>query len=374
MGDQEHALPPGFVERRRYPRVQQLPLGLDDPGAGAVTRLDFQTADLPADEQFAAWQTQMSVVCDVLRPEGTAAGEGFPVDQRTWDLEGILLVQEKSPAMSFNRSADKVRMSPVDHWCISILHSGSSWTEVDGLVAENQPGMLHIRTLGLPFRGRKTATTGFHLVLPVDLFADLGGLPIYCNNVIIGGPRAVLLLDHLASLENNLHRLARRDLAGVRSRLRDMIFDTITPVIDRNSTDRATNVGLMTRARHFITEHLGSPDLTVEALCRELALSRTKLYELFESSGGVAHYIRRRRLLKAHERLSNPAEKHKIADIAFALGFDSAANFSRAFTQQFGYSPNHVRGASRGQSLTEGRAAEGGTSSSFAHLLRQLSA
>ena len=40
--------------------------------------------------------------------------------------------------------------------------------------------------------------------------------------------------------------------------------------------------------------------------------------------------------------LADPSDARKIAEVGLAIGFDSAANFSRAFTQQFGYSPSNI--------------------------------
>lgn len=96
------------------------------------------------------------------------------------------------------------------------------------------------------------------------------------------------------------------------------------------------------RARRFILSNLASHDLPPEALSRELAISRTRLYELFETSGGVANYIRRRRLSAAHVMLADSSDHRRIAEIGLAIGFDSAVNFSRAFTQQFGYRPSNI--------------------------------
>jgi AraC-like DNA-binding protein len=41
--------------------------------------------------------------------------------------------------------------------------------------------------------------------------------------------------------------------------------------------------------------------------------------------------------------LTDPSDRRTIAEVGLALGYDSAANFSRAFTQQFGYSPSNIR-------------------------------
>ncbi len=40
--------------------------------------------------------------------------------------------------------------------------------------------------------------------------------------------------------------------------------------------------------------------------------------------------------------LADPADARKIAAVGLELGFVSAANFSRAFTQQFDYSASNI--------------------------------
>lgn len=333
-----------FVERRLLPRVSMAPLGEAASERAILVPHIFTTENLPASQQFAAWQEHLSPLLDVRLPENVTAAEGFPVSQVTWNLGGILLVQQSAPTYSYERSQEKVRFSPIDHWLITLLRTGHSWTNVDGRVAENYPGVIEVRSLGQPFRGRALATESVTLIIPVDLFAARGGLPAASDHAILAGHRAKLLIDFMSSVEDSLGLLTQEDLAGVRSSLIEIVFDTVAQLVGPNGEcDHATSIGLMSRARRFILSHLASDVLTPDALSRELAISRTRLYELFESFGGVQRYIRERRLLAAHAMLANVSEPRKIADIGATFGFDSAANFSRAFTQQFGYSPSSVR-------------------------------
>ena len=76
---------------------------------------------------------------------------------------------------------------------------------------------------------------------------------------------------------------------------------------------------------------------------RELGISRSRLYRLFEPYGGVVHYIQHRRLLDAHAVLADPDDHRRILDIAEEHGFTDGAEFSRAFKREFGYSPSDVR-------------------------------
>ncbi|NTF91063.1 helix-turn-helix domain-containing protein [Agrobacterium rhizogenes] len=335
---------PTFVERRRWPRISQVPLCSGTQGVPQLVSLPFSTRDLGLDQQFPAWQDRMAPLIDMRLPENAKVDDCFQVNQTVWNLEGVLLIQQATPAFSYERSAEKVRFSSVDHWQITFLRTGRTWTGVNGRVAENEPGMMEIRTLGYPFYGRTLSAESVTLILPYDLFADRGGLPGASNNVVFSGARVKLLSDYVAFLEANLDRLTRDDLQGVRSQLREMVFHCVAPLMDCHMVnDQTSQIGLMTRARRFIQNNLGSEDLTPETLSRELAISRTRLYELFQTSGGVLNYIRKRRLLAARAAIADPADNRKIIDIASKFGFDSAANFSRAFTHEFGYSPSEVR-------------------------------
>jgi AraC-like DNA-binding protein len=333
-----------FVERRRWPRISQTPL------CGAMTEvpelasLPFSTADAPPGYQFSAWQKRMAPLIDAHLPEDLRASDSFAANQTVWNLEGVLFIQQQTSAFSYQRTPDKVRFSAIDHWQITFLRNGKTWTSVDGHVVENEPGMLEIRALGCPFYGRTTSAQSVALILPCDLFADHGGLPGASNNIVLGGARVKLLTDYIDFLEANLNRLTRDDLHGICNQLQDMIFHSVTPLVgSHTNNDRSSEVGLMSKARRFVQNNLGSADLTAEALSRELAISRTRLYELFQTSGGVLNYIRRRRLLAARAALADLNNGQRIAGIAAELGFESAANFSRAFTHEFGYSPSEVR-------------------------------
>lgn len=335
---------PEFVERRRWPRISQNPLcgGLDE--LPELISLPFSTSDAPADQQFSMWQERMTPLVDIRLQDRLKADDPFPVKQTVWNLEGALLIQQDTPAFSYERSAEKIRFSSIDHWQITFLRTGKTWTSVNGHVVENEPGMMEIRALGCPFYGRTLGAESIVLILPYDLFADHGGLPGTSNNVVFAGRRVSLLSDYVSFLEANLSRLTKDDLHGVRNQLQEMIFHSVAPLVDACADgDRASHIGLMNKARRFIQNNLGSPDLTPDALSRELAISRTRLYELFQTSGGVLNYIRRRRLLAAHAAIADPINNRKIVDIGYELGFESAANFSRAFTHEFGYSPSDVR-------------------------------
>jgi len=368
-------LKPDFVERRQSARVPLATLGEDARSANILAPLVFTTEQLEPAAQFAAWQQHVAPLYEVRMPDGVNAADGFAVTQKVWNLHGMLLIEQSVPSFSYERTAEKVRFSPIDHWQISFLRRGRTWTSVDGRVAENEPGMINIRSFGYPFRGRALATEVVLLIIPVDQFAALGGMPEACNNATLGGYRAKLLIDFVSTIQAGLDHITSEDLPELRDAVRQLVFDTIAPLVRESDTsEHNASLGLMTKARRFIQKNLQSRELTPDALSKELAVSRTHLYQLFEGSGGVLSYIRQKRLLAAHEMLADASENRKVSDIAQLFGFDTAANFTRAFTQQFGYSPSNVRKSlSRNDGLGDNQP-DTNRSLTFSTLLRTLAA
>ncbi|TAD87969.1 MAG: helix-turn-helix domain-containing protein [Alphaproteobacteria bacterium] len=89
---------------------------------------------------------------------------------------------------------------------------------------------------------------------------------------------------------------------------------------------------------------LDEPDLTPDWVARRTRLSRSTLYRLFEADGGVAAFIRDRRLDRCFAEIAQPgARAAGIGEIAYRSGFVSEAHFSRAFRRRFGVPPSDVR-------------------------------
>ncbi|QFI69371.1 putative transcriptional regulator TRANSCRIPTION REGULATOR protein [Sinorhizobium alkalisoli] len=287
----------------------------------------------------------MAPLLEVRLPDGVPPDQGFPAEQTGWRLDGLLIVQQRTPAHSYTRSRAMLRSSPIDHWSLGILRSGRAWTEVDRRVTETAPGDLFLRSLGYPYRGRTTEAAGVFLFMPYELLADDAGILEAANNSVLSGSLADLLLNFINGIEASLGVLRAEELPRIVQTMRDMVVSCVAASVTPSPVGVETNKGMMERAHRYIHLHLNSAELTPDAICRAVGISRTRLYQLFEQSGGVLNYIRKRRLQHAYAALSDPTDSRSIAEIAEAAGFDVAANFTRAFSHEFGLSPREIRKA-----------------------------
>ncbi len=103
----------------------------------------------------------------------------------------------------------------------------------------------------------------------------------------------------------------------------------------------------------------------------------SRLYRLFEPFGGISSYIRRQRLLRTRDALSDSSDTRPIARIAEQWGFFDASAYSRTFRYEFGISPRDAREAGWdgcGYLVGQHRRRESDHVSNLEHLLRGLSA
>lgn len=105
------------------------------------------------------------------------------------------------------------------------------------------------------------------------------------------------------------------------------------------------------RLDRYIEEHMGTT-ITVENLCEDLHLGRTKLYNLAENylGCGIAEYIRHQRI-KYAEKLLTETEM-SVGDVAYAAGFSDYTHFFRTFKKISGVSAREFR-KNNGKKRTE---------------------
>jgi AraC-like DNA-binding protein len=89
-----------------------------------------------------------------------------------------------------------------------------------------------------------------------------------------------------------------------------------------------------------IDQQLGNPDLTVGDLATEMALSRRQFTRRVKDATGEppGTFLRRRRIEQAQAMLER--EPETIAEVAYAVGFQSPSAFSQSFREHVGSSPS----------------------------------
>lgn len=226
---------------------------------------------------------------------------------------------------------------------MTLLLRGQCTTTTARATFQARPGIVQVHSLGRPFHGTLSDSEMLMLWVPRDFCRDMARTLDAAEFTTLDSAMGRMFTSFMIGLAHQLACMRVDELPRLMSATRDMILACVPPPRDRGEDDDdAISGGLQERARQFVQINLFNPRLSAKLLMREPAVSRTRLYRLFEAAGGVNRYIQHRRLLDAHSALANPNEHRRILEIAEQRCFDSA-DFSRAFKREFGYSPSEVR-------------------------------
>lgn len=311
--------------------------------------LAVDAMSVPAPDRLDLWRECVLDAFDVRRREN-AVPEDLYASLYGYHLGGILLGRVQDHGLHYSSSTSPERS---DHILIQSYLRGGLTGEMDGREVMVLAGQTNVIDLARPMRGDRAGSADLiNLVMPRDTLGlhDLHG-------IVLDGERGEFLSDYLTSLLGTLSSMHQTDAAGIARITRDMVAVCLRPTTEnRERAMPQIEAGYLRRAKRLIESELCSHQLSVTLLCRELGISRSSLYRLFEPLGGVASYIQGRRLEQIRELLCTPRETRSLRDLADLYGFSDGAHLSRSFRTRFGMSPSEVREAI---SLKEGSHARG---------------
>ncbi|MDL2405889.1 AraC family transcriptional regulator [Rhizobium calliandrae] len=309
---------------------------IDVAGVGdtLTASIDFTTLEYPPHEQFDAFRSMREGVEEGRLVQSN--GATFPARQVVWDLGKMVFAYTRLPGDGCIYGWRHLRKPIFDHWYILLPLQSSGYNDCEEIPA----GMPTLHCLERPFESQTAASGSLALYVPHDLFVAGD----HMANVEFGGGLGSLLADYMLLLHRSLHEVRLTETSYIVDATRALLAACVAPSREgiakaQSPIDRT----IMERARQLIARKLLDADLTVDSLCRDLGLSRARLYRLFEADGGIHAYIRRERLLQTRKALSNQDDRRPICQIAEQWGFIDPSAFTRAFRHEFGISPRDVR-------------------------------
>ena len=304
----------------------------------------FSTQGLPPRDQFDAWQAwHAPMVETVASPHGP--GAGFAAESRLWLLDGMAIGLVRSPGLGVICTSAHCRRDPVDHWVLTIGLGTTTQVVVGGMTHAVPARVPFLASLGEACESQRARDERLHLYIARDRFPALTGVLDSLRGPL-AGPLATLLADYLDILRRALPDLSATDLKRLPAAIAGMVACCIdTAALPEPQAAAQIDHALRHRIRQVVRRRLRSPSLGPLAICRELGISRSRLYRLLEDEGGVARYIQNLRLDACHAALADAEDTRTIGTIAEQHGFYDPSSFSRVFRRRFARPPGEVRAA-----------------------------
>ena len=160
----------------------------------------------------------------------------------------------------------------------------------------------------------------------------------------LDGATGRILQDAMTATFDELPRTASNDAESVASGFAGLLEGLLSGgAMSQNETTFQSARGRS--MREYLERRLQDPNLDVTALERGFGASRATIFRDFAEYGGVAHYIKTRRLERAFSDLADNAPvRGAVTKAAQRWGFPNISEFSRAFRTHFGHAPSSAVG------------------------------
>ncbi|MEH6719880.1 MAG: helix-turn-helix transcriptional regulator [Aurantimonas endophytica] len=254
-----------------------------------------------------------------------------------WTFGDVVFTRSISPA----GDGATPRHDRHDRWRVVLARSPSALPT--SLPPEDaQQGRLTFHAPDSPCEGLPHPGELLTLLLPKDFCRDAFEFPGSAPD--IDPELESLLAGFMENLARQLPHISPDHFHGLAAATRSLVAACIVPRPERLETAAVPFASLLIdQARLVVRRNMACPEFGPCQLARSMAMSRSKLYRLFENAGGVPHFINRERLREAHRSLTESPHSHSIHIIASEVGYTDHSTFSRAFRREFGYTPTEAR-------------------------------
>jgi AraC-like DNA-binding protein len=265
---------------------------------------------------------------------------------------------------TFVRNRGHIRRDHLDHCGVFVQATGTRVGIVHG--QEMPLPAYHLQYFDLAQEEISSTSGGLSasIYMPRDLMESV--IPDFSRHhaAVRSDPAARLLAQHLMVMQRYVPQIPEEQLPSFIESTLELVFTTLehTPA---PSIDTSTQQALLHRIEQFIELRVHDPELDPQTVATAFGLSRSALYRAFAGHGGVARYIKQRRLARAHHRLATSSDEVSVTSLVESFGYRSSAHFWRNFREEFGYAPGAARSA-------DARDTDSETNSELAAIFRQV--
>jgi AraC-like DNA-binding protein len=304
------------------------------------TPIRFDSADFPENDAEEIWREGIDAIFEIKRPKDACRAVSREDGKLVFRAQCCSCRMSWAETSNFSATRRRIATSGVDHYLVHCLLDGTLMSTFGRDIQKVPLGSVVVRDLVVENIGFTRDAPMLTLTIPrqaIDRRTG-GALRLHGLSWEAADPIGLLIASHMRSLVSVASSMDDEQARVAGEATLDFVAACVLRRAERweQSGDPRLTPVIRAQALSFIEGNLADMSLGPARLREILKVSRTALYELFEPMGGVAEYVRARRLDEAMRRLESPLHaRDLIGAIACAVGFMSESTFNRAFKERF---------------------------------------
>ncbi len=273
-------------------------------------------------------------------------------------IGGVLTVSEHD----INRQYGNLFSMP-DHIVIFIIIIGGMECQCYGERFMLNQGDIMIQDMSQPIKihvypGDQKPRLGSYqyIIMPKhSLHFNVDIAALHGKRIPATSPVNIILRNHFATMVQVFDQMTEQEVLSTGEGAAAVFLQTLHLVAGKKVEHPFEQSARLERICLYIEKHLGSP-ISIDILCKDFGISRSGLYRLFEPLGGIAQFIRSRRLLLAKRLLrTSSMSDQSLAAIARQCGLE-LSSLRRYFHEFYGATPSEMREKFRRDAELSGQA------------------
>ena len=313
-----------------------------------VTPIIINTSHVDKSDIYDAWRSTIIPLFNASPVKKALPSENTFVE--ACSIDNCVMMHSYFDASLFLR--DKKRIAHYDNDCVMLC----LWLDGDNMV-ENSGIYTHIKKrgafivdMGKTIESISSNSEVLVAIFPKPMLQQFGINTNKLSGICIPGedPRFEILRSTYMTTFKSSSKIKSKHAPQIS---RGLIALLASLIDDSNRTPEVSETlrhSIRSSMVEYIEKNIADPRLGVKMLLRAFPVSRSTLYTLFEPLGGVAQYIRERRLHQCYKLLSHPSHTNtKIKLIAESFGFSNSSHFCKLFKNHYNLTPGDIQDATR---------------------------
>ncbi|MEM9630576.1 MAG: AraC family transcriptional regulator [Pseudomonadota bacterium] len=303
-----------------------------------IPSLQLDAAVVGEKHCFDAWREAVRAVYDV-NPAGETQSTSESV--KAWLLSDLVFSDVKFSSQTFNH--DRRLSMGSNFLSLQLYRYGGSKGVLGEKSWQVSPGDIHLFDFSREFYSTASESSVIGVVIPHECVGfDPARHP---GHMVFSGRTALgkFLTNTLFALFDDLPQVRAAEADDLSKGFCGLLQGLLLQKMKDGKSDQSRRDERRNEMLSYLNRNLADPGLGVEHLCRTFNISRPSVYREFAQTGGVANYITQRRLERAYYQFVSVAEgDRRIKEVAYGVGFNDPAHFSRLFRRRFGITPKQA--------------------------------